>query len=189
MTIKSINETDLKARIPGWGSDLDFAMRPGVPREKTPANGTGAHWTTPEPQFKKVEYLKTVARDELTPVYGTPNPPRLLSGQMRRIAYSMPEGWISRWTTLLLADRIDMVEHIIQDVLTGKAGNPIREMGITIELKEKGKLARPQRRRALLLGGLASLGLALVLAPRIRESVAAKSTGTRAKRSPRTRAA
>jgi hypothetical protein len=181
-----LREAELKARIPGWGSDLDPAMRPGVPKEKTPPKGTGAHWTTPEHQFKKVEYLKTVARDELTPVFGTPNPPRLLSGQMRRIAYSLPESWISRWTTLLLADRIDMIEHILQDVLTGKAGNPFREMGIAVELKEKGKFARPQRRRAVLLGGLASLGLALILAPRIRESAVKRS---QVKRSPRTRAA
>jgi hypothetical protein len=162
MPTKNVNEAELKARIPGWGSDLDPAMRPGVPKEKTPPHGTGAHWSEPERQFKTVEYLKTVARDELTPVYGTSNPPKLLSGQMRRMAYSMPESWISRWVTLLMADRVDMIESIVTDVLSGKAGNPIREMGILLELKERGNLSRPQRRRALVLG---TLGLAVIAGP------------------------
>lgn len=190
MATKQLNEADLKAHIPGWGSDSDLAMRPGVPKEKTPPEGTGAHWTTPERQFKTVEYLKTVARDELTPVYGTSNPPKLLSGQMRRLAYSMPESWISRWTTLLLADRVDMIESIIKDVLTGKAGNPIRETGVFVEFKEKGRFSRPQRGRALLLCGIGGgLGLAMVAAPRIWKSISTQGSRTRAKRSSRTRAA
>lgn len=190
MANKMINEAELKARIPGWGSDLDPAMRPGVPKEKAPKDGTGAHWTNPEKQFKRVEYLKTVARDELTPVFGTPNPPRLLSGQMRRLAYSMPESWISRWTTLLLADRIDMIEHIVKDVLSGQAGNPIKETGVLVEFKEKGRLARPQRRRALALaGGLTSLGIAWLVAPKLLKTVSEQRGRAQSKQRPKRRAA
>lgn len=39
----------LRARIPGWGADLDPADRPSYPRERTDLE-TGAHWDLPEQQ-------------------------------------------------------------------------------------------------------------------------------------------
>ena len=40
---------ELRARIPGWGADLDPADRPAVPREQ-PDLVSGAHWDFPERQ-------------------------------------------------------------------------------------------------------------------------------------------
>jgi len=40
----------LRARIPGWGADLDPADRPAVPRERFDPGATGAHWEFPERQ-------------------------------------------------------------------------------------------------------------------------------------------
>jgi hypothetical protein len=40
----------LRARIPGWGVDLDPKDRPSVPRERLDRSATGAHWDFPERQ-------------------------------------------------------------------------------------------------------------------------------------------
>lgn len=37
----------LRARIPGWGVDLDPKDRPSVPRERFDPDATGAHWEFP----------------------------------------------------------------------------------------------------------------------------------------------
>ena len=43
--------------IPGWGTDLDPANRPAVPKERIPARLPGLHWDEPEPQPPSVEVL------------------------------------------------------------------------------------------------------------------------------------
>ena len=43
----------LRARIPGWGVDLDPVDRPSVPQERFDPSGTGAHWDFPERQQEK----------------------------------------------------------------------------------------------------------------------------------------
>lgn len=40
----------LRARIPGWGADLDPRDRPAYPRERFAPEATGAHWDFPERQ-------------------------------------------------------------------------------------------------------------------------------------------
>lgn len=40
----------LRARIPGWGADLDPADRPSYPPREQPGIETGAHWDFPERQ-------------------------------------------------------------------------------------------------------------------------------------------
>jgi hypothetical protein len=46
-----------------------------------------------------------------TPVFGTAQPPRGLSGLVRRVAYRLPERRASRWALLLAGDRLDVLEH------------------------------------------------------------------------------
>ena len=41
---------ELRARIPGWGADLDPADRPAVPRERFDPTLTGTHRELPERQ-------------------------------------------------------------------------------------------------------------------------------------------
>jgi hypothetical protein len=48
---------------------------------------------------------------ELPSTRGTAQPLRGLSGVLRRAAYRMPEHEARHWALLLVADRVDAVEH------------------------------------------------------------------------------
>jgi len=92
-------------------ADLHHHERPGVPEEIAPPRPlTNSHWTTPEDQLSDSPPL-VGANMRLTPVYSSAIPPRGLSGLIRRAAYKIPEHRARRWMLLLLADRIDAVEH------------------------------------------------------------------------------
>src|SRR5690554_4517860 len=79
---------ELKARIPGWGADLDPADRPSVPRERFDPSLSGAHWTFPERQDENEPRERSIEHQQLTPVFGTSVPLRGLSGAIRRYAYT-----------------------------------------------------------------------------------------------------
>lgn len=106
-------EPKLWQGIPGWGVDLDPSRRPGVPMENPPHVAAGAHWVRPEQQQSDVTVFKRVGLDQLTPVYGTVQPPHGISGVIRRFAYSLPEHHAGHWMTLLMADRVDVLESAI----------------------------------------------------------------------------
>ncbi len=91
--------------MPGWGADREPWRRPGVPGEQAPRPAKGAHWREPERQPATVPLLR-----EPTPVFGTAQPARGLSGHLRRAAYAIPERRASHWLVLRLADRLDVVE-------------------------------------------------------------------------------
>jgi len=93
----------------GYGVDLGPAARPGVPRE---GNARDARWRgeLPEPQRGAALLSRSGVRTP-TPVFGTAAPARGLSGAVRRLAYGIPEHRAGRWALLLVADRIDVVEH------------------------------------------------------------------------------
>ena len=91
-------------------TDADPAVRPGVPMYK-PA-GSSAPISRPplERQEPQVPVLVGVEVEHLTPVFGTAQPPRGLSGVLRRAAYGIPEHKAGRWMVLLFADRVDAWE-------------------------------------------------------------------------------
>ncbi len=105
------------------GVDAEADRRPGVPREAEPHTARGARPGRPEPQEKRAEHLVRRGLDGPTPVYGTAQPPRGLSGAMRRFAYRLPEHRARHWAVLMAADRVDVLEHRIGegvgDVLRG----------------------------------------------------------------------
>src|SRR5215207_4369914 len=78
---------ELRARIPGWGVDLDPKDRPSVPRERFDPGASGAHWDFPERQPEKRPRERSIEHKFLTPVFGTSCPPKGLSGAMRKYAY------------------------------------------------------------------------------------------------------
>lgn len=98
----------------GRGVDAPLENRPGVPMEKVPPSPVGAApWASPDLQEPRVEVLVHAQRAELTPVFGTGQPPRGLSGVLRRVAYKIPDHRVKHWMLLLLADRIDVQQNRI----------------------------------------------------------------------------
>jgi hypothetical protein len=136
---------DLRARIPGWGADLDPKDRPSVPKLKFIE--TGAHWDFPERQPEKRPRERSVEHRFLTPVFGTAQPPSGLSGVMRRYAYKYSEGRAAHWLILLYADRVDAAEHHLRSFLTLRPDNPITETGIKSELSHGAVKSRLGRKR------------------------------------------
>ena len=121
------------SHIKGWGADLDRANRPGVPMERTPPRYTPADIPEPVPQAQKVEVLVSTERPGITQVFGTAQPPSGLSGMLRRAAFTMTENDIRRWLVLLLADRVNVVEGVVEDLAQGHVPNILGEMGIKSE--------------------------------------------------------
>jgi hypothetical protein len=98
---------ELRARIPGWGADLDPADRPSHPKLQYPAD-TGAHWDFPERQPGGEGREHSVEHAFVTPVFGTAQPLSGLSGAIRRFAYArFSEGRLAHWMLLIVGDRVD----------------------------------------------------------------------------------
>ena len=125
--------TDRAAEIAGWGSDLDPSTRPGVPRDKAPDIGAESLYIDVTPQIPPHRIHKSTEHGQLTPVFGTSCPPHGLSGRLRDMAYRYSEGRPIRWMTLILADRVDMVEGVLQDFARLRPPNVVREMGLASE--------------------------------------------------------
>jgi hypothetical protein len=66
-----------RARIPGWGADLDPADRPSVPRLKLDPAATGAHWHFPKRQPEKWPRERSIGHEFLTPPPATTSSPVL----------------------------------------------------------------------------------------------------------------
>lgn len=123
------------AHIPGWGADLDPANRPGYPMERMPPRLQGVHWDQPAQQPQTVEVLHSIERPSITPVFGTTLPPSGLSGRLRRVAFGYSESDLRHWLLLLLADRINMVEGLGEDLKNGHIPNVFAEMGAKAEFR------------------------------------------------------
>jgi hypothetical protein len=100
-------ETMVSHEVTGWGVDREAARRPGVPAETEPRPAPGVHWQDPPRQDPRIRLVKGEAR---TPVFGTAQPLRGLSGLLRRAAYVIPEHRARHWMLLIVADRVDALE-------------------------------------------------------------------------------
>ena len=121
------------SHIQGWGADLDPADRPAVPMERMPPRLEGAPLAPPTRQPQNVEVFVSPERPQMTPLFGSTVPPSGLSGALRRFAFKLTENDVRHWLLLLLADRINVVEGIGQDLAQGKVPNVMGEMGIKAE--------------------------------------------------------
>jgi hypothetical protein len=138
---------ELRARIPGWGADLDPADRPSYPREQ-PGIETGARWDFPERQPEKWPRERSVEHAFLTPVFGTSTPPAGVSGTIRRYAYKYSEGRAAHWLLLIAADRVDAWEHHLKSLATLHPDNPVTETGVLSEFRRGGVSSRFGQNRA-----------------------------------------
>ena len=124
---------ELRARIPGWGVDLDRADRPSYPRLDLDLPETGAHWTFPERQPVTRPRERSIEHRFLTPVFGTAQPLHGLSGRVRRLAYDRwSEGRNAHWLALMAADRIDVVESRLARHRTAAAGVVVGVLAVAV---------------------------------------------------------
>ena len=139
---------DLRARIPGWGVDLDPKDRPSVPRERFDPDLNGAHWEFPERQPERWPRERSIEHKFLTPVFGTSCPTRGLSGGMRKYAYArFSEARAAHWLLLIAADRVDALECHLGSFLTLRPDNPITETGVLSEFSRHGIASRFGQKR------------------------------------------
>jgi hypothetical protein len=142
------NNDELRARIPGWGVDLDPKDRPAVPKEQFDPDLGGAHWEFPERQPEKTPRERSIEHRFLTPVFGTACPPKGLSGAIRRYAYGFSEARAAHWLLLLGADRVDAVESHLASFLTLRPDNPVTQTGVLSEFSRHGIASRLGHKRA-----------------------------------------
>jgi hypothetical protein len=137
---------ELRARIPGWGADLDPADRPSYPRLQYAPDATGAHWDFPERQPERQPRERSIEHAFVTPVFGTAQPLSGLSGAVRRYSYArFSEGRLAHWMLLVLADRVDAWEHHLRSFVSLRPDNPITETGVKAELTHHGLASRKGR--------------------------------------------
>ena len=139
----------LRARIPGWGVDLDPADRPSVPRLAFQEDLSGAHWEFPDRQPEKEPRERSVEHAFVTPVFGTAQPPRGLSGAIRRLSYRRySEARLAHWLLLVAADRVDAWESHLRSFATLRPDNPVTQIGVRAELTHGGLTSRLGVKRA-----------------------------------------
>ncbi len=145
----------------GWGVDADPKRRPMYPME-LPSDVMNVRGDNPpERQVPTVRIHKSVEHPDLTPVFGTSCPPRGLSGKIRDTAYVFSEGRLSHWMLLLLADRVDMVEGMLDDVAHGRSPGYIRDRGLRAVLETGQDMSDGASKRRYTV--LTALGVAAVV--------------------------
>lgn len=143
---RPVDRDALRARIPGWGADLDPADRPSYPREVYDPAATGAHWDLPEAQPELRPRERSVEHARLTPVFGTSAPLHGASGAVRRLAYRrFSEGRAAHWFLLLLGDRVDAVESHVRSLASRRPDDPVTETGVLAEARAHGIASRRGR--------------------------------------------
>jgi hypothetical protein len=122
--------------IKGWGIDADPENEPTYPmKHYTGDDHQRIHWQRPPLQPVNVEILHSNERPNVSAVFGTVAPPSGLSGAIRRFAFRFSESEYGHWLSLLLADRVNMVEGLVDDFKRGHIPNIFAEKGMKAELK------------------------------------------------------
>jgi hypothetical protein len=143
------NPDQLRARIPGWGADLDPADRPSFPRERFDPAASGAHWDFPDRQPERWPRERSIEHEMLPPVFGTAQPPHGVSGAIRKYAYRrFGEGRAAHWLLLITADRVDATGAHLRSLATLRPDNPVTETGVLSEARRHGWSSRVGHQRA-----------------------------------------
>jgi hypothetical protein len=149
------------SQIPGWGVDADPLNDPTYPmRDITGDDKGGLNWPRPPLQGARVEVLHSNERPNLTAVFGTTVPPSGFSGFIRRQAFKKSEGKWGHWLLLLMADRINVVEGLLHDLVHLRFPHVLREMGVRAEWQHN--RAGFFRKALYVLVVVALLGLAIL---------------------------
>ncbi|MCW2695799.1 MAG: hypothetical protein JWR62_884, partial [Modestobacter sp.] len=169
---------ELRARIPGWGADLDPADRPAYPKLQYPAQ-TGAHWDFPDRQPGSQGRERSIEHAFVTPVFGTAQPLHGVSGAIRRLAYvRFSEARLAHWLLLIAGDRVEAWGSHLRSFATARPDVPAT--GIRTELTHGGVASRRGRSDVrhqlldpLLVGGpwVAGAGAAFLAARKVVRAV------------------
>jgi hypothetical protein len=131
------------SKINGWGVDADPENDPTYPYRDRAEDDHSGRWERPPLQRSDVEILSSVEHKQLPAVFGTSTPPVAISGMLRRAAFRYTESHWAHWLLLMGADRINVVEGVVQDLGRGRIPNIPAEMGIRSEWRHNKKgLAR-----------------------------------------------
>jgi len=118
------------SQVKGWGVDADPQNDPTYPiKKRNNGEHAGYNWERPSQQPVDVEVLHSNERPNVTAVFGTSTPPAGLSGIIRRFAFKYSESSYGHWLPLVLADRVGVVEGILDDLRRGHIPNIFAEMG------------------------------------------------------------
>ncbi|WP_161888020.1 hypothetical protein [Pontibacter russatus] len=124
------------SHIKGWGIDADPKNDPTYPmRKRGNETHAGYTWERPPLQPENMEVLHSNERPNVTAVFGTSMPPKGLSGMIRRYAFQYGEGSFGHWLPLLVADRVNVVEGIVEDLKSGHVPNIFAERGMKAQWK------------------------------------------------------
>ena len=148
------------SQIIGWGVDADPKNDPTYPmKHRNNGEHAGYSWERPTQQPITIEVLHSNERPNVTAVFGTSTPPSGLSGMIRRFAFTYSESSYGHWLPLMLADRVNMVEGVLDDFKHGHVPNIFGELGWKAEWKHnRNNLVR----RVLVRAVLASAAIAYV---------------------------
>ncbi|WP_046244045.1 hypothetical protein [Hymenobacter terrenus] len=123
-------------QINGWGIDADPKNDPTYPmRQRTAQDHQGYTWERPAQQPIDIEVLHSNERPNVSAVFGTSSPPSGLSGMIRRFAFKYSENSYLHWLPLLLADRVNVVEGVLDDLAHGHVPNIFAEKGYNAQWK------------------------------------------------------
>ena len=141
------------ATIPGWGVDADPENDPTYPMRHIEDQKTrGLTWSRPAEQQPDVEILRSIEHNRLPAVLGTSTPPSGLSGMIRRAAFRRSESDWWHWLLLMGADRLNVVEGVVEDLGRGKIPNIPAELGWRSELRHNPKGVATKAAIAVALG-------------------------------------
>jgi hypothetical protein len=144
------NRTIDPKTVKGWGVDADPKNDPTYPmKARTNGEHAGYSWDRPAQQPATVEILHSNERPNVTAVFGTSTPPAGLSGMIRRFAFGFSENSYGHWLPLMLADRIGVVEGLVDDLAHGHVPNIPGELGV----REEWRHDRPRLEMQLLVLG------------------------------------
>jgi len=116
-------------------ADVSESERPGVPMEHAPHK---LHPHAPEQYARMKPRPGVIHRTELqamTPVFGTAQPLHGISGLVRRVAYGTRETKARHWMLLLMADRIDVLEHRVARLVKAFAVVPVGVAAVVLAMR------------------------------------------------------
>jgi hypothetical protein len=123
------NEIKDNSHIKGWGIDADPKNDPTYPIQHRKEGPFKYERKDQKQQPITQEILHSNERPNVSAVYGLGPEPSGLSGKLRRFAFEHGEGEFSHWIPLILADRINAIEGVLDDLKNGKFPNIIVEKG------------------------------------------------------------